>query len=136
MTFTREHLVSFGNSLLKNYGVQVHSADGKNTPLFQRDVSKSDVDNWINDLKDYRLMLPSHFQIGASCLFFAFPYESPEHTFPGITADVIAVHFYEGKVKYDLNLLFNGNMSSRIYNVDSALVTERPIISDDTSDTP
>lgn len=39
-------LVSFGNYLLSNYGVQVHSTDGKNTPLYQRQVSDADLSNW------------------------------------------------------------------------------------------
>jgi hypothetical protein len=38
------------------------------------------------------------------------------------TAKVIAVHFYEGKVKYDLRLNVGNNESTRIYNVDSYYV--------------
>jgi hypothetical protein len=38
-----------------------------------------------------------------------------------MTATVVAVHFYEGKIKYDLNLWI-GDYSTRIYNIDSCYV--------------
>jgi hypothetical protein len=42
------------------------------------------------------------------------------------TATVRAIHFFEGKVKYDLDVWLKadgGNSSTRIYNVDSCFVT-------------
>lgn len=45
-----------------------------------------------------------------------------EETFPGFTAEVKGVHFYRGKVKYDLEIKFAGDMATRIYNIDSVLV--------------
>lgn len=38
------------------------------------------------------------------------------------TTRVIAVHFYEGKVKYDLSVTISKGESTRIYNVDSCYV--------------
>jgi hypothetical protein len=46
---------------------------------------------------------------------------SKDHPAIGIPCSILAVHFYPGKVKYDLELQFAGS-TSRIYNVDSDLV--------------
>jgi len=35
---------------------------------------------------------------------------------------VIAVHFYPGKVKYDLELILNEEHTTRVYNIDSVFV--------------
>ena len=126
--FTEAQLVSFGNFLLKTYGVQVHSTDGKNQPIYQREVSHADVCNWKdeNPIKDFGIKLPSRFQIGDEVLFYYIA-EGRAETFPAIGAFILAIHFYEGKVKYDLELKL-GEYKSRIYNVDSALVTNTPEI--------
>ena len=61
--FTEQQLVSFGNFLLKTYGVQVHSTDGKNLPVYQRQVTDADFCNWKNEEKPNELPLPSLHQI-------------------------------------------------------------------------
>lgn len=46
-------------------------------------------------------------------------------TFPqngSFQAVVIGIHFYTGKVKYDLEVRFEENRATRVYNVDSAFV--------------
>lgn len=123
--FTEAQLVSFGNYLLSTYNVQVHSSDGKNQPIYQRQVSDADFCNWKDKENPSPFQLPSRFQIGDEVLFYYIE-EGRAETFPAIGAFVLAVHFYEGKVKYDLNLCL-GQYKSRIYNVDSALVTDTPL---------
>lgn len=124
--FTESQLVSFGNYLLKTYGVQVHSSEGQNVPLYQREVSDADYQNWLvgEKVSNDGLKLPSRFQIGDEVLFYYIE-EGRAETFPPIGSEVLACHFYEGKVKYDLELKLGG-YKSRIYNVDSALVTQEP----------
>jgi len=69
--------------------------------------------------------LPSRYQIDAPVYFFPKKDEGQEdYNIPGIPAIVLAIHFYPGKVKYDLDLIL-GNDRSRIYNVDSLLVLPR-----------
>lgn len=41
-----------------------------------------------------------------------------------IVSEVHAVHFYTGKVKYDLNVFGENGLQTRIYNVDSVFVTK------------
>lgn len=124
--FTEEQLCSFGNFLLKTYGVQVHSGDGKNLPIYQREVTDADFSNWQWELnQSSNTATPSQFQIGSRAKFCCMPDEAEVESFPGILCEVLAVHFYAGKVKYDLDLLFAGDQRSRIYNVDSVLVLPR-----------
>lgn len=129
ITYTQEQLCSFGNFLLKTYGVQVFSTDGKNTPLYQREVTDADTANWRDENPSKEsLPLPSQFVHGDKVLFFSMPDDGDPvkwQSCPGLPAEVLAVHFYPGKVKYDLDLLFVGDQRSRIYNVDSVLVTPR-----------
>lgn len=72
------------------------------------------------DLVNERLILPSRCQVNDKVRVFLMP--EGENTFPGFTGIVKSVHFYNGKVKYDIELTFYGDFSSRIYNVDSVLV--------------
>lgn len=66
--------------------------------------------------------IPSKYKHGDKAKFFCMP-DDPDYThFPGIPCEILAVHFYAGKVKYDLDLLFVDNQRSRIYNVDGVLV--------------
>lgn len=61
-------------------------------------------------------MLPSGHQIDDHCFLSLWETD--------LTADILAVHFYPGKVKYDLAVqspLQDGE--TRIYNVDSAFVS-------------
>jgi len=123
--FTEKQLVEFGNYLLKRYDVQVHSSDGKNQPIYQREVCDADVCNWKDISNVNELQLPSRFQQGDKAVFFCMPDDESLKEFPGIPCEILAVHFYAGKVKYDLDLLFVENQRSRIYNVDSVLVEPR-----------
>lgn len=119
--FTEQQLIEFGNYLFRRYDVQEYSTDGKNVPLFQRQVSDADFCNWKNEANPDLCTLPSQFQHGDKAIFES---RTDVETAPyiGIPCEVIGIHFYPGKVKYDLDLLFNENKRSRIYNVDSVLV--------------
>ena len=118
-----KQLVSFGNYLLKRYKVMEHSTDGQNTPLFQRQVCDADLQSWKNaPTEDWKMKLPSRFQLG-DLVSVNFGY------FTISKAYVIKIHFSEGKVLYDLNVCLlddNGDTltTTRIYNVDSAIVEE------------
>jgi hypothetical protein len=127
----KSHLVSFGNYLLKQYNVMVHSTDGTNQPLFQREVSDADIANWEHenpDLEDGGVPFkahtdyPSRYKIGEKVKVFLMP--EGEETFPGINATIIAVHFTLSKVKYDVEFNFAGGHSTRMYNIDSILVKD------------
>src|SRR5215471_12612816 len=112
--FTEAQLTSFGNFLFKTYDVQVYSNDGKSIPIHLRQVTDADFCNWKDEnlkVPDV-LSTPSKYQIGDNAVF------SKTETFGGITFRIIAVHFFSGKVKYDLILYADGKQS-RIYNVDS-----------------
>jgi len=117
-----KQLVSFGNYLFQRYGVMEYSNDGKNTPLFERMVSDADLCNWKNGLPEDKeqLELLSRWKHGDAVKVFLMP--EGEDNFPGFTAHITGVHFYLGKVKYDLEIKFAGEFSTRIYNVDSILV--------------
>jgi len=41
-----------------------------------------------------------------------------------ISAEILNVHFYDGKVKYDLELFGGNGETTRIYNVDSVFVVK------------
>lgn len=124
--FTEAQLVSFGNFLLKTYGVQVFSNDGQNAPLYQREVTDADFCNWKEEEKPDELQLPSRFQQTDKVFFFPRTSEDQkDHEIPGLPAEILAVHFYTGKVKYDLSLTVEEKEYSRIYNVDSLLVGPR-----------
>src|SRR6185503_7776496 len=114
--FIEKQLVEFGNFLLKTYGVKVHSTDGKNTPLYQREVSHADVSNWRDEERPDELSLPSQFQIGDAVWFRLWSAD--------IVTEVIAVHFYPEKVKYDLKVLVKDGTTTRLYNIDSVFVSK------------
>lgn len=61
--------------------------------------------------------LPSQHQIG-DCVWF-------QTWSANIIVNVIAIHFYTGKVKYDLELFSENGDTTRIYNVDSAFVVKQ-----------
>lgn len=67
------------------------------------------------------IKLPSKFQIGDKVV--------AEFITSGSTTvlpcTVIAVHFYPGKVKYDLEIVINELEATRVYNVDCVFVTAR-----------
>lgn len=116
--FTEAQLVSFGNFLFSRYNVQVHSSDGKNTPIYQREVSDADLCNWKvdSDIPD-KITLPSAHQHDD------FVWLSFWETY--IASQVNAVHFYHDKVKYDLKVMGGNGEETRVYNVDSAFVTKK-----------
>ena len=120
--FKEEALVSFGNYLLSRYKVQEYSTDGANVPLFQRQVSDADYQNWLNEYAQKKgpgdhVLLPSRYDIGQPVWLCLWSHK--------IIAEVLCVHFYEGKVKYDLNLLGEDGDTTRIYNVDSFYVKDK-----------
>jgi hypothetical protein len=119
-----QQLVSFGNFLLSRYGVMVHSTDGKNAAIHQREVSHADVENWSNyeGLSLGHTHYPSRHSLN-QVVGIKFK-ESMEP----MNATVIGIHFYEGKVKYDVSLwLGDGSVddthkATRVYNVDSCFI--------------
>lgn len=149
--YNKSQLVSFGNHLFKTYGVQVHSTDGKNQPIYQREVSDADLANWKEEAPEkpitptYNLKfkprdqwhqaksgpLPSRFQNGDPVVVYLGT--------AGIIQNcvVIKVHFTESKVLYDVEVRWQhlesaDNVSAgvdkerylfdRLYNLDSAVV--------------
>lgn len=66
------------------------------------------------------IKLPSQFQINDKVLFEISQPES--NIFRTLRATVIGVHFYSGKVKYDLDIPVYDELSTRIYNIDSVFV--------------
>lgn len=121
--FTEAHLINFGNYLLKTYGVSVYSSDGKNIPIYQREVSHADMCNW----KDVHPMIaddpvehtnyPSRYKIDQYVWFRLWSAD--------IAAQIHSIHFYEGKVKYDLKLIGGNGETTRVYNVDSIFVKDK-----------
>lgn len=127
----KSHLVSFGNYLLRRYEVMEYSTDGKNEPLFVREVSDADLANWEHENPELgeggvpfkaHTDYPSRYGIGEKVKVCLLP--EGEESFPCIPAVVVAVHFTNSKVKYDLELKFYGEHATRIYNVDSILVKD------------
>lgn len=116
--FTEKQLVEFGNFLFKTYDVQVHSTDGKNIPLYLRQVSDADFCNWKdgNPIKAWETKLPSQHQIGENVWLQLWS--------DYIVSEINAVHFYESKVKYDLIVNTSDGGQTRLYNVDSDFVTK------------
>ena len=114
--YSEAQLVSFGNSLLNTYDVTFFSNDGKNTPISKREVSHADVENWKEKENYDGLMLPSAHQIGSSVFLQLWSAR--------IVSEIHAVHFYEGKVKYDLIVFGDNGEQTRLYNIDSAFVTK------------
>jgi|SRR6185369_5012426 len=114
--FTQAQLVEFGNYLLKTYGVQVHSTDGKNQPIYQREVSDADFSNWSDTVTDKSIILPSAHQMGD---------EVWVHLWVSKFCGYInGIHFYEGKVKYDIKVYGQGELYTKLYNIDSAFVSK------------
>lgn len=79
-----------------------------------------------------KTILPSRLQIGDDAtLELVLEKErmsdsvSKDHPAIGVPCTILAVHFYPGKVKYDVELFSNDN--TRLYNVDSDLVIPKDI---------
>ncbi len=105
----------------------VYSNDGKNQPIYERQVHDADLRNWEHENPEFNhSTFPSRHNIGDMVKVFLMPHG--EDTFPGFTGKIIAVHFTNSKVKYDVELIFAGDFTSRIYNIDSVLVQPIPKI--------
>lgn len=117
-------LVSFGNYLLKTYGVNVHSNDGKNTPIYQREVTDADLANWKVE-----------GEFPSNCTYYPSRHSLQQvvgikfkNSIEPMNATIIGIHVYEGKIKYDVALWIgdgsvdDSQQQTRIYNVDSCFV--------------
>lgn len=119
-------LVSFGNFLLNRYGVMVYSNDGKNEPIYKREVSDADICNWkgfIQQLQDetkFSLSEDSEIKHGDLVKVFLMP--EGESSFPGINGRVTAINDKLTKKTYDVELHFAGDFKSRVHNIDPVLV--------------
>ncbi len=78
--------------------------------------------NQVELVREKLIELPSQYQMFDRVKVFLMP--EGEDSFPGISGKIIGIHFYPGKIKYDIELLFSGDFTSRVYNVDSILVTK------------
>lgn len=108
-------LVSFGNYLLKNYGVYVYSTNGSNIPLYLREVCDADLRNWEDSLNG-KENIPEH-EVGKSvwlCLWEK-----------SIVAEVLSVGIHNHKITYDLKLCAHNGENTRIYRVDSQFVKSK-----------
>lgn len=86
-------------------------------------VSVPDLIEYQQEYEKIKPPLPSQHQIEDKVKLCVMP--EGEENFPAINAEVIAIHFYAGKVKYDLEINFAGDMCTRMYNIDSVLVLKR-----------
>lgn len=117
--YSEADLIRFGNFLFKTYGVMVHSSDGKNQPVYERGVTHADMCNWKDVNKP--VFDGANFSHGDKVKVFLMP--EGEDQFPGFNARILTVHHHVGKTKYDLEIRFAGDFSTRIYNVDETLIS-------------
>lgn len=66
------------------------------------------------------IKLPSRHQVGDK-VKFSITQNFGDNPYP-FTAEIKAVHFYVGKVKYDLEIPIEDESPTRIYNIDSCFV--------------
>ncbi len=119
--FTKAQLISFGNSLLKTYGIRFHSSDGHNTPMEQCEVTDADFLNWRENQISDRLLLPSRFNFGDRVVVSFGKFGTINN------CKVIKIHFTESKVFYDVEVKWESldgkeNYTDRLYNLDSCVV--------------
>lgn len=114
---TRELLSKFGNFLFKSHNVKVFTSDGRQTEHL-REISHADIENWKteDDLNDHTLY-PSRYAIDQFVWLRLWGSD--------IAAQIHGVHFYAGKVKYDLKLIGGDGDTTRVYNVDSVFVKDK-----------
>jgi len=67
--------------------------------------------------------LPSEHQIGDRVSLSI--HQSLEEKPSQLTAKVLAVHFYENRVKYDLEIPIADEPPTRIYNIDSCFIIKK-----------
>lgn len=101
---------------VEGFHLTVSETNGELIMWIDHDWSK--VGMALADIKD-AIWLPSRYQVGHECSIGFGAIAIP-------VATVMAVHFYEGKVKYDLEIKIAMNTYTRIYNVDSG-ICEDPI---------
>lgn len=118
--YNEQQLAEFGNYLLRTYNVQVYSTDGRNTPLYERQVTDADLANWRHDAPDRNAWFPSRYNIGDQVVLSICQVYG-ENPYP-LKAKILSVHFYEGKVKYDLEIPVETGPPTRMYNIDSCFV--------------
>lgn len=117
--YTEQQLVAFGNHLLRHYSVLVHSTDGKNTPLHQREVNDADIKNWEHDNPQptmERTKLPSAHQVDDPVWLCLWSHH--------IACEIHGVRFFDDKVNYDLRVFGDDGAVTRIYKVDSAFISK------------
>jgi hypothetical protein len=119
-------LVSFGNFLFDRYGVMVFSNDGRNTPIYKREVTDADICNWKDFIeqmeKEMKYVTSDEYDLKHGDLVKVFLMPEGESEFPGINGRVTAINDKLTKLTYDVELVFAGGFKSRIHNVDSVLV--------------
>lgn len=127
--YTEQQLCEFGNYLFRRYDVQVFSSDGKNQPIYQREVTDADFANWKHERPNANAWFPSQFNIGDQVAISLKGLSSKnDGSFAEVEcrAKVLTVHFYAGKVKYDLEIDIAEEPPTRIYNIDSCFV--KPLV--------
>lgn len=72
--------------------------------------------SYVNEFEQETIKLPSQHQIGDNVWLSLWSAR--------IVSEVHAVHFYTGKVKYDLTVFGENGLQTRVYNVDSVFVTK------------
>jgi len=75
-----------------------------------------------------RIKLPSQHQIGDKAVFSINQKGlegDADYEVCNMTATILAVHFYEGKVKYDLEIPIAEEPPTRLYNIDSCFVLKK-----------
>lgn len=92
----------------------------KKKKLTSEQMADAVLADWDSPQDKPHTLLPSQHQIGDRVKVCLMP--QGEMSFPGILAYVRAVHFTISKIKYDVEVMFDGNYSTRIYNIDSVLV--------------
>jgi hypothetical protein len=127
----KAHLISFGNYLLKTYGVTSLSQDSNYAVLYPKEVSEEDILNWEKENPNLdkggvpfkaHTDFPSRYKIGEKVLLCILP--ENQDTNPGIPATIIAVHFTISKVKYDVEVNFYKEHTTRLYNIDGILIKD------------
>ncbi len=107
----RSQLVSFGNFLLKEFNV-------KGSHVGFAEVAHAHVENWKHEQGAFdHVEFPSRFGLNDDV--------TVSFSELGVNVDsakICGVHFYESKVKYDLDMKLKDDQTTRIYNVDSCFV--------------
>lgn len=109
----KEQLVQFGNFLFSTYKVKDKRGD-------IRQVGGWDLANFEYDAAQNPAT--ERFNLGEKVKVFLMP--EGEESFPGFIGHITGIHYFYNKVKYDLEINFAGEISTRIYNIDEVLVSK------------